>query len=528
MKKITYGTIKYEPLFVWDEDAARDKLEELYHAVLDLVDDKIWWFQRNRAKKAKAAKTVRWIAIVFFVASTIMPCLAAITEAKQMIFLYAGYIFAILGAGVVAIDRFNGLSASRVRLVITGDELTAVRNAFVENWQRVYFDALPFDIRTYRKMTDYISLFTGHFNDIARADTKAWGRDFQANLDSLASALKVQGEQLKADLQAAKQPASDTAAGVPMTVIKEAIDRKYDDWKNVFGVVGVSAGTKMTSGKTTGLNALVFHPPVKLLGGDHAFTPIPASIRYDSVDGRSYDIPTDVVPTGIIRASAALLCDGLLPKRPGCSVSRNVPQATGTIGLQVLRGGVPHILGCYHVLCAPELSAGAYTFSGGADATLYSPGRDDSATGVPLGQVVDGRLSDQLDAALAELDPDAPFTDTVCAVDQPLGDPITITDAQAANRYPVRMIGRTSGDQRGAVLYNTGNFDINYMVNGRWTPVTLKSLVTIQIASEGGDSGAPVLDNDNNVVGLLIADNGGVGYVLPIQRILAQLSVTLK
>jgi hypothetical protein len=45
--------------------------------------------------------------------------------------------------------------------------------------------------------------------------------------------------------------------------------------------------------------------------------------------------------------------------------------------------------------------------------------------------------------------------------------------------------------------------------------------------SQGGDSGACVLDSDNNVIGLVVAGNSQVTYALPITTLLTKLNVQL-
>jgi V8-like Glu-specific endopeptidase len=58
--------------------------------------------------------------------------------------------------------------------------------------------------------------------------------------------------------------------------------------------------------------------------------------------------------------------------------------------------------------------------------------------------------------------------------------------------------------------------------------VVFRSMVLYNTHSEGGDSGAAVLDaRDNSVVGLHVAGDGGLGTYLPIQQVLDALGVEL-
>lgn len=533
--------IQYEPMNEWDDILAKKKLDQLFTNILLLTDGEIEWYHNCRKSKGALAKTIRVAAIVLFISSTLAPYFSAINGNNIMV-LYIGYILAGLGGGLLLFDRYYGLSNSWIRFALTGMELENLRNSFVQNWQLLYFSNQPLTPERFGIMVDALLKFQETFNAAVKAETEQWAREFQQNLKDLAAALKAQSDQLKADVQASKTASVHTEtpeAQVPMEVIREAIDRKFSEWKEVFDIVAVAAGKKMTKGEMTDTNCLVFSPVEKVKAGDQYYTPIPPDIRFTSVNGRTYDIPTDVREEGSgIYASSRpkLLCDFTVPKRPGCSVSRKVDiSGSGTLGLKVWKEGKTYFLSCYHVLCAPELNDEQFDFSplnSLGDTTVVSPSVEDGgATGnepLELGRVTEGCLNGQLDCAIALIENSASVTDRICKIDKPPLLPLTITDDHATHRYPVKSVGRTTGIISGAIQEAAARCEINYWIKGKWKTVSISGLVRTDQLTDGGDSGAPVVDEENNIVGIIIANSASFTYIVPIQRILSKFSVTLN
>lgn len=157
---------------------------------------------------------------------------------------------------------------------------------------------------------------------------------------------------------------------VTQEILIEAIETHGESWKTLYGVKDVAVGKKKKEGLQNEANCLIFRPIKKLdIGSPQSFIPIPPVILYTSLSGDSFEIITDVQETGgeIVASysppTSINKCTQTNVKRLGCSISRLGSNATGSIGLKVYKDGLPHILSCFHVLCAPELSKGLLTFS---------------------------------------------------------------------------------------------------------------------------------------------------------------------
>ena len=540
------------PIACWDEQLAAEKLKELFKYTVYYADTGIAWYLRYRKRKGRIARFIRMTSILLLISSTLMPYFAAIDKDQtNATLLYIGYLFAGLGGGLLLLDRYYGYSNTWIRFVLTGKDLELIRDAFVEHWQIVYVQNLPLTKDGFCKLVAEITTFRELFAGTVKAETQAWAREYQESMKELITALKVQSDQMKdAYVQSVQDqnnkagvPSKDTSVNnleIPEDIFQQAIKENYKDWKEQYGVVAVSYGLKIRKWETQAVKSLIFLPPQKLETGVVNFKPIPPSILYKAPNGLIYELPTDVVGAGGNFKAAnkpALLCDFILPKRPGVSISRindDKKDSTGTLGLIVFKDNQPHLLSCYHVLCAQELERGDMKFDPShpiGAATIISPSREDETKDnefTPLGPVIDGELDPFLDGAIASIDPTVDVRQNICSINRIPKAPLSITQAHADNHHPVMAVGRTSGTLRGTIVTHDTACDIEYDIKGKVVIFSLEHIILADLGAAAGDSGSAVIDYDNNVVGILIATNGHLSCIVPIGRLLTRFKITLN
>ena len=232
-------------------------------------------------------------------------------------------------------------------------------------------------------------------------------------------------------------------------------------------------------------------------------------------------IPFQVTRTGRIRACAR-------PARGGDSIGH--PNGiTGTLGALVEdKNHRKFILSCNHVIA--DVNRG----NKGAD-EIWQPGKKDGGKAKDkIGTLHDfktlnlgGTVPNDIDAAICtEASPG-----TVAAGIRSLGT-ITGIDANPPLRTKVRKEGRTTKVTAGVlrikrlsmiVTYPDGNdalFDEQFAIIGSSTKTYF---------AEQGDSGAIVIDDKDQAIGLLIADSDGIdiSYANPIKPVLDYFGVTL-
>jgi hypothetical protein len=399
------------------------------------------------------------------------------------------------------------------------------------------------------------------------AKAKLQSRIDQENEESLQLKARLETEQAvlesKKDVLSAKKEISDTQVGlenmrsriqdlqtnikaieesykdknVSEDILIEAIEENEAYWKRKYNVIEISAGKKKINGIQTNINCIVFKPIEKLDAKSEEFVSIPEAITYTASDGVTYKIPTDVLPTkSLIKASLKVnkdeRCDRIMSKKPGCSVSRLSSNATGTIGLKAFKNGNPYIVSCYHVLCAPELNNGIFEFDllrPKADTSIISPSLEDNGNNNSvIAKVAEGKLTHYLDCAIAILINDSKVSKEICRFNEAPTKTMVITLAHAGARSKVHMSGRTSEYQSSEITCSYTSADITYEINGRNYVQTINGLICTTSMSDGGDSGAPVVDDDCNLIGIVVASSQSNTYIIPISRILAHFKLSLN
>lgn len=261
-------------------------------------------------------------------------------------------------------------------------------------------------------------------------------------------------------------------------------------------------------------------------------------------------VPTDVQETGMIRA----LFERTAPWRPapgGVSIG-HVDITAGTLGCLVERDGEIFILSNNHVLANtnagragdPILQPGPYDGGEGVDciATLedFVPidfGQNSPtcpvATGVVgllnrlatwmgsrsrLAAVRQASVPNRVDAALAR-----PLSDETVGL-RILGIGVPAGSREATLGTAVRKSGRTTGLTDSVITQIDVTCSVSYD-GGR--SALFDDQLMAGAMSQGGDSGAAVVDNDDFVVGLLFAGSDAATIINPIALVLDALGVEI-
>ncbi|MFA6058435.1 MAG: hypothetical protein WC756_09565 [Taibaiella sp.] len=254
---------------------------------------------------------------------------------------------------------------------------------------------------------------------------------------------------------------------------------------------------------------------------------IPSYVHYGG-----YKIPTDVVKGGRMLLTSLDFNypgDGPLPKKCGASISRTEPgnDATGTIGLRVSRteNGIEryYALTCAHVVMDQELKQGVTNITQ-AEAVANSryaesPGHDTGIAGKTIGMIAEAIVNAYTDSALIMLE------DKNGKVSGDIYKAGMITDigyigGDDVDKTRLKFCGSRSGFVQSVLV--KGYEQIAYPNYPKATGITeLKGLIQLEPVAQPGDSGAPVLDNDNRIIGIIVGSSPEFTYVIPIQSLRA-------
>lgn len=144
---------------------------------------------------------------------------------------------------------------------------------------------------------------------------------------------------------------------------------------------------------------------------------------------------------------------------------------------------------------------------------------------VRVGTVIAAHRDHEMDAALIEIDP-LQISNFIPKNGIPnIARELVNKDRNILKAF---LAGNTSGAQEGTVTAIYNEIKITYASQEEFTIVDTISISNNGLAlTQGGDSGACVVDANRNVIGLVVAGNSKSTYVMPINRLLAKLEVQL-
>lgn len=313
-----------------------------------------------------------------------------------------------------------------------------------------------------------------------------------------------------------------------------AIRRHSLNFLSLPGIVSIGMGMKNTSYLNTGVPSLVFGVEKKL--------PIPI-IPPDQRIPRILDrLPTDVVEVGKIKLLGYALPppqappgepegsrkQKVRPAQPGVSIGHYKTTA-GTFGA-VVQGDFPNgiaILGNNHILANGTDGNDGLSFPGDP---ILQPGPYDNGTS----KDIIARLYSFSPMLAAKKDGSGPLNSVDAALAIPL-EPELITSPvldlglvtntiQAFPGMTVFKSGRSSGVTRGKVT----SMDNTIRVKSDKKTYIYQNQIGFTARSEGGDSGALVVNQFGKAVGLLFAGSEKITFANPIDMVLKYFGVTLS
>jgi hypothetical protein len=308
-------------------------------------------------------------------------------------------------------------------------------------------------------------------------------------------------------------------------------------------VVAAGVGYKISGGQKTATLSMVCSVTKK----------VPASqlSQADLVPATLDGIPTDVIETGVFRALQAPT-ERHRPAPGGVSIGHRDITA-GTLGCLVKKDGRPVILSNNHVLANsnaaeigdPILQPGPH--DGGrfpedhiADLQQFVP---INIIGVPSECPVATTIANFLNAVARLVGSSVQLQaidrqQTENLVDAAIANPLNPDDVKAdileigsiqgsvegELGMPIKKSGRTTGFTTGEIEQVDVTVNVQY---GEGKIAQFTDQLMAGAMSQGGDSGSAVLDESNNLVGLLFAGSDTSTIMNRIQNVFSELGLTL-
>ena len=301
--------------------------------------------------------------------------------------------------------------------------------------------------------------------------------------------------------------------GAPM-----AAAESVPDWTKADGIAAFGLAEKETRGLILKDLALKVYVEKKLPPGQ-VKNPIPGFIVHGGTR-----IATDVVEVGKIVPQSNTA--HVRPAPPGFSIGRALDTGeAGTFGMVVRKKGQTAPL--YLLSNSHAIAASGFATVGDA---IVQPGAYDGGSApadtigtlaqwIPFQFTATG-FPNTVDAAIAQLD-DHVATAAIAELGVPDGINTNLQRGMA-----VQKMGRTTTLSVALVRDIDLRVPANYPdASGQAARVGFSDQVLVTFYSAGGDSGSPVLDMNNNVVGLHVAGSPVIGIFCKIANVMDQLDI---
>jgi hypothetical protein len=282
-------------------------------------------------------------------------------------------------------------------------------------------------------------------------------------------------------------------------------------------IIGMGIGEKMASNLPTGELAIKVYVIEKL---PHAMV-LKHALVPDEFDG----FKTDVEEVGEIRALRNTRCYRPAPGGVSCG---HVKVTAGTLGCLIKIDNTIFILSNNHVLAnANDAHAGDFILQpgacdGGRHDDRTHPGKTCRSTDRCIGilkEFIPIKFSgkpNKIDAAIARPLAKNLVSPEIIKIGKVQGT------APAKRKMFVKKSGRTTQLTHGIITDTNGSFWINYDARqALFTDQIVVRSINSKPFSEGGDSGALVLDDNSRALGLLFAGSPAVTLVNKIDNVLA-------
>lgn len=299
-------------------------------------------------------------------------------------------------------------------------------------------------------------------------------------------------------------------------IIQKAFEEHKATLKNLKNVISVGISHEQNNSKF-----------ISVVISDTNINLIPTSIPYFLPNNLIRTIPVKVFPSSKITTQSSQITFG------DNLINNSRPNFFGSYGLAVKFKGNNDasnlILSCYHVVIGKNHDFRTFRFQNEEDIISIN-----KLEKTEIGTIRNAVRNNLIDAAIIEIEKDLSISNNL-----PNGKSINkariISYSEQFNNIPVRIYGflNKSNTTMGNIHSINNHATIEYTLpnNGGKEDWDLYGLIAIsnngKSISESGDSGAPLLDNDDNVIGIIVAGSDAFTYAIPIQSIFDQLNIEL-
>ena len=172
----------------WSDEKKLESLQSVYNYVLNMASEPIEWYKKKKIMVRFFAKLLRGVAIIITTIAALIPMLTDLIKigGKPLDSVWAS-IALVIGAALIAADRFFGFSASWMRFVDSEIKIDALLKDFQIDWEMqkaALKGRIPDDSQIQEQLRK-CRTFLNHVNEILAEESEQWQNDFRNALKQI-------------------------------------------------------------------------------------------------------------------------------------------------------------------------------------------------------------------------------------------------------------------------------------------------------------------------------------------------------
>nr|WP_294556706.1 SLATT domain-containing protein [uncultured Rhodopila sp.] len=199
----------WDPI-TWSQLPPQDGLKSLFEHVMGESRKAQGWYERHKKSPQSWSRLFRAMAIVFGATGGLAPIVSgirlnSITPEIASLISQLGYLLIGIAAGLLAFDRYFGLSSAWLRYVTALTTLQRLEAAFLMRWSDLLLtQPSPSSKEDMQPFLESAREFWLAVIDLVGKETDTWSREFQAAVTDLERLVKAGREKTKDQERAAR------------------------------------------------------------------------------------------------------------------------------------------------------------------------------------------------------------------------------------------------------------------------------------------------------------------------------------
>jgi hypothetical protein len=287
----------------WKSMPPQDAIHALFSFANSEAKNVTVWYQKAKRGKAMSSRLLRGLAIVLFVLGGLAPIVAGFlhgdnTGDRMVAINQGGYLMLGVAAGLLAFDRYFGVSSGWIRYMTSLAGIERLRSEFMLDWTVMLQKAPTIDASAVLPFLERAETFQKAVLEIVEKETAAWVVEFQSSVADLDKVVQAQKQAADANVQAALKQEAEVRDRLKREDQAAAVDRQpgainleiEGDIEGTMQILLDGTEVKQTTARATALTNLAKGQHAIEVRGVKGGKPVSASKVVSIEPGKTVDL----------------------------------------------------------------------------------------------------------------------------------------------------------------------------------------------------------------------------------------------